>query len=270
MAMPWRSPPESLEIVRIGVDTDAAKAELAFQDIIGDPPFLSHLDEAEPVGDLAADEDVAPERLFLAERLFLIDRLEPQAVGFPHRIARPVDQLIADVKLAGSGPHDAGQHLDEGGFAGAVVADQPDDLVAADREVDPRQGTNLAVGQADILGPDDMLVAPRLRRLQLHLASALFALLLSAATHSGNCRNNSQAEVRKRCRGCQMVIWRFGRGRRVAAGSPCVGPLVAFKPGERSALDVDRHRPAPASAVRDPPAGPRRAPSAPSTARHGR
>ena len=53
-------------------------------------------------------------------------------------------------------------HLDQRRLAGAVVADQPDDLVAADGEVDVAQRLDGAEILLHALEPDDVLVV-RLR-----------------------------------------------------------------------------------------------------------
>ena len=47
----------------------------------GDRLLLLHIDEAEAVGDLAADEEIAPERLLLAEGFVLIDGLDGEVMG---------------------------------------------------------------------------------------------------------------------------------------------------------------------------------------------
>ena len=97
------------------------------------------VDEAEAVGDLPADEEVAPERLLLGERLVLVDGLDRQVVRHAHRIVGEVDLPVADEDAPGGRLQHAGHHLDQRRLAGAVVADQPDDLVAADGEVDVAQ-----------------------------------------------------------------------------------------------------------------------------------
>jgi hypothetical protein len=84
--------------------------------------------------------------------------VEAQAVRLAHRVAVPVDQLVADEELAGTGPDDAGENLDQRGFAGTVIADQADDLIAADREIDAGERTDLAIGKPNPLGPHDMRV----------------------------------------------------------------------------------------------------------------
>ena len=105
----------------------------------GDLLLALDVDEAEAVGDLPADEEVAPQRLLLGERLVLVDGLDRQVVGLAHRVAGRLDLAVAHEQLArGRRPH-AGHHLDQGRLAGAVVADQADDLVASDGDVDVAQ-----------------------------------------------------------------------------------------------------------------------------------
>ncbi len=137
--MPWRSPPDSCSTRGIDADADAAKADRVEQDLLRDPLFLADVDEAEAVGDLPADEEVAPERLLLAERFVLIDGLDRHRVRKADRVMREVDFLVADKDPAGAGRDHPGQHFDQRGFAGAVVADQADDFVAANGQVDVAQ-----------------------------------------------------------------------------------------------------------------------------------
>ena len=127
---------------RIDGDADAAKADSPGQDILGDLLLLLDVDEAEAVGDLAADEEVPPERLFLGKRTILVDGLDGEIVGHADGIVRELDFLVANEDAAGGRREDAGHHLDQGRLAGAVVADQPDDLVLADREVDVLQSVD--------------------------------------------------------------------------------------------------------------------------------
>ena len=106
---------------------------------LGDLLLALDVDEAEAVGDLAADEEVAPQRLFLGERLVLVDGLDREVVRHAHRIVARMNLVVADEDLARGRRKHAGHHLDQRRFAGAVVADQADDLVAADRDVDVAQ-----------------------------------------------------------------------------------------------------------------------------------
>src|SRR5258706_2070043 len=144
----------------VGIDTGAAKPDLVLQHVIGDCLLLFNIDEAEAVGDLAPDEEVAPQRLLLAETLLLIDRFYAPVVRPAHRIMRKVDALVADVKFAAGRPDYTGHDLDQRGFAGAVVADQPDDLVAAHGKAHVVQRDHIAVGHAELLHPHDVFVCP--------------------------------------------------------------------------------------------------------------
>jgi len=52
-------------------------------------------------------------------------------------------------------PDDAEQHLDERGLAGAVLAQQAEDLAALDGQRDAPEGLDLAVGFDEVVGSDD-------------------------------------------------------------------------------------------------------------------
>ena len=128
------------------------------QDLVGDLLLALDVDEAEAVGDLAADEEVAPERLLLGERLVLVDGLDRQVVRHAHRIVGEVDLLVADEDAPRGRREHAGHHLDQGGLAGAVVADQADDLVPADGEIDVAQRLDRAEEFLHALQPHDVPV----------------------------------------------------------------------------------------------------------------
>ena len=81
---------------RIDGDADAAEADHVHQDLVGDFLLALDVDEAEAVGDLAADEEVAPERLLLGERAVLVDRLDRELVRRPDRIVGEVQLAVAD------------------------------------------------------------------------------------------------------------------------------------------------------------------------------
>ena len=153
--MPWRSPPESLPTVEFDGDADAAEADHVDQDLPGDLLLLLDVDEAEAVGDLPADEEIAPQRLLLRQRLVLIDGLDREVVRHAHRILARLDFAVADEDLSGRRREDAGHHLDQGGLAGAVVADQADDLVASDGDVDVAERVDGAEMLLDALQTDD-------------------------------------------------------------------------------------------------------------------
>ena len=69
------------------------------QDLLGDLLLLD-VDEAEAVGDLPADEEIAPQRLLLGQRLVLIDRLDRKVVRHADRIVARLSSLVADEDAA--------------------------------------------------------------------------------------------------------------------------------------------------------------------------
>ena len=79
-------------------------------------------------------------------------------MGLGDRVVREIDRLVADEKPTGRRNQHAGHDLDQRRFAGAVVADQPDDLVAPDREVDILQGDDRPEAHFYALEPDGMLM----------------------------------------------------------------------------------------------------------------
>ena len=115
---------------------------------------LIHLtEEARPLDRLAAEEQVAGDGKLRHERRILVDRLD--AVGDGVGRATHVDLLAPDVDITAGGAHGPGQHLDERRLAGAVVAEQADDLVLEDTEGDAVEGAHAAVIAADIVHQDE-------------------------------------------------------------------------------------------------------------------
>ena len=102
------------------------------------------IEEAEEGGALVAGEDVAPQLLLLGERPFLIDALDAQRPRGA-RVAG-ADALALEIDLAGSRGVDAGDELDQRRLAGAVVADQRDDLAVVDLQVDVPEDLDMAEG----------------------------------------------------------------------------------------------------------------------------
>jgi len=81
---------------------------------------------------LAAGEEVAGGVEVVEQREVLVDGLDPEVARVVRRV--DVDRLPVDHDLAVVGPHDAGEHLDQGRLAGAVVAKQRQHLAAAQIE----------------------------------------------------------------------------------------------------------------------------------------
>ena len=84
------------------------------------------------VTSLAAEEEVLRGVQVVGERQRLVDRLDVVAPGVAGRA--DLGLLAVDQDLAGVGMVGAGEHLDQRRLAGAVVAEQADDL--AGEEVD--------------------------------------------------------------------------------------------------------------------------------------
>ena len=71
-----------------------------------------------------------------------------------HRAQLLLDGLAEDEAVAARGLEDAGEHVEGGGLAGAVVAEQAEERVARDAEVDVEDGRDVPVrqGQVDAVG----------------------------------------------------------------------------------------------------------------------
>src|ERR1043165_8562654 len=146
---------------RVRRDPLAAKTDGVTQQLVGDRLLLLDVDEAEATDDLAAHEQVAPQRLLFTERLCLVHGLDAQVVGTAHRVARRIDSLVADPDGTGGRPQDTADDLDKRGLSGAIVADHPDDLVATDREVDLRQRLHPAKGHVHPFETHDVVECVR-------------------------------------------------------------------------------------------------------------
>ena len=106
-----------------------------------------------PLDRLAAEEQVARDGELRDQRRVLVDRLD--AVG--DRVGRvpDVDLPALHVDFAAGRAHRARQHLDQRRLAGAVVAEQADDLVAEDAERHAVERAHASVIFADVLHEDE-------------------------------------------------------------------------------------------------------------------
>ena len=98
---------------------------------------------------LAAEEEVGDDVEVVAEREVLVDGRDPQCgrvLGLGDR-----DLLAVEADRAVVGGVDAGDRLHQRRLAGAVVADEADDLAGVDGEVDPVQRLDRAESLADSL-----------------------------------------------------------------------------------------------------------------------
>ena len=99
--------------------------------------------------------------------------LAVQRVGVVLRVVARRD-VAAEHHAAAVGRELAGDDLEERGLAGAVGADDGDLLAAADREVDPIEDDEVAVGLRDALDADDLVGRARAgREAEAHRLAAL-------------------------------------------------------------------------------------------------
>ena len=98
---------------------------------------------------LAPHEHVAPDRLLLAQRPLLVDGLNAEAAGPRDRPV--VDPASVKIDLASRvRPMEAHHGLHQRRLAGAVVAEQADDLAAIDSEIHPRERPHFAERLRDV------------------------------------------------------------------------------------------------------------------------
>ena len=108
-----------------------------------------------PTHELAPEEHVHIDRLAVREREILVDDLDP----VPLRLAgaREADRLAVQDDLAGGRLVHAGDQLHERRLAGAVVADERDDLTGIDIERDLLERDHRAELLADAVELDERL-----------------------------------------------------------------------------------------------------------------
>jgi hypothetical protein len=147
-ATPCRSPPESRPTI----------------ESLGLGAFARAVEKAERIGQLAPEEDVARDRLLDTKRPILKHGLDA-GVARARRV--PGGLAIAAHKDFPARRLDrAGEHLDQGRFARAVVSKQADDLTAVDVEVDSADREHPAVALGDVLQFDQPFAHRRLDHAQ--------------------------------------------------------------------------------------------------------
>src|SRR5207249_8693144 len=99
--------------------------------------------------DLAPEEEVAPQAELLDQREVLVDAFDPELARLRGRAQ--LDALAEEAHAPGARRMEAGDDLDERGLPGAVVADEPHDLVRVDGERDVVEGARRAVVLRDSL-----------------------------------------------------------------------------------------------------------------------
>src|SRR5262249_1729748 len=152
------------------------------QDLLGDRLLTLDVDETESVGDLPANEKVTPQRLVLAKRRVLVDRLDRELVRHCYRIVSRIDGAITDVDAAVRRPHHPRHHLYQRRLARAIIADQADDLVATNSQVDVLERMDRAKILLYSLEPHDRLV--RFRGVTRLNSRVDHGYLLGSQTHT--------------------------------------------------------------------------------------
>ena len=158
-ATPCRSPPESWPTIELGREHFRGEADFAHQPLrLG--ALAPAVEKAEGIGHFAPQEDVARDGLLDAERAVLKHGLYAgvaRARRVPVGLALAAHQYFPARRL-----NRAGEHLDQSRFAGAVVAEQADDLAAVDVEIDAADREHAAVGFGDVLQFDQPFAHRRL------------------------------------------------------------------------------------------------------------
>ena len=114
------------------------------QQLAGFAPRPRMVDDAEPVAPLMADEDVLRDGQLRKQHELLIDDVD--AVPFRLARRRPADRRAVEGHLALIRRVGARNDLDQGGFAGAVLAEQPVNFSRPDLQADAAQ--RLHAGEA--------------------------------------------------------------------------------------------------------------------------
>ena len=122
---------------------------MALHQALGLTPHSVHIQHTQPIADLAPHEDVAPQGLLVCQSSFLIDHLNAQLPPFGYRhgfygLALPQNPTPGVRAVI------AGDYLDQSRLAGAVVAEQTHNFIAAHFEVDVCQRGNLSEGLAHV------------------------------------------------------------------------------------------------------------------------
>ena len=111
---------------------------------------------------VAADHHVL-ERRHVGEQADVLEGAGNARLGDLVHRARLV-RLAAELEAAGVGRVEAGQHVEEGGLAGSVGADQAVDLAALDRDADVRQRLQAAEALGHAGHPQDEVRRSRRQR----------------------------------------------------------------------------------------------------------
>jgi hypothetical protein len=171
---------------------------------------------------VAADHHVL-ERRHLGEQPDVLEGARDAGLGHLVHRGRGVG-LAAELEAAAVGRVQAGDHVEEGGLAGAVGADQAVDLALVDGDADVRQGLQAAEALVDALAPRDDVA-------HAHRGSSFGRVGSGAALPcSGGHRPRGRIQHDQRSSPARSAAWR-----RIAASSSAVGHLL------QRAGDVAQH-----------------------------
>ena len=132
IATVWRWPPDRLATCW-RTDCDGAHRE-AGERLGGPSAPSSSSSSTTAAAEFATEEEVVHDVEVVAEREVLVDDLDAEGVGLLRVVHG--DRLALEAVLAGVEGVDAGDALDQGALAGAVVPDQRGHLAGVDVEVD--------------------------------------------------------------------------------------------------------------------------------------
>ena len=153
-AMAWRWPPDSFAA---GTSTEGIVDPDVVQVLTRGLAHRPVLEEAEPAatGVLPVEEKIVVDAQLVHQRQVLEDRLDAVMASFLDRAEPDLFALYVDatvVRLV-----EPGQDLDQSGLAGAVVADQAEDLAPAQVQVHAPQRGHGAEAHGDVFDPQDVV-----------------------------------------------------------------------------------------------------------------
>ena len=151
------------EAAERGARVDVAEAD-AGEHATGGHVQATEADEAAAVGPVAAEEDVLGDAERAGGGELLVDEADAEVLAFAHRGERGGAAVEGD--LAGRGREGAGDDVDQRRLAGAVLADEADDLARRDAEVDAVQHGHVAEALRRFRGSrgSGVIRSPEMRR----------------------------------------------------------------------------------------------------------
>src|SRR5262249_24428976 len=148
---------------------EAELVELARADALH-LPTLQVAHGADPDGELASEEEVAPEAELVDQREVMVDALDAEAARLG---GRPQPHILAEEANPSRGRRViAGDDLDERRLAGAVVADEADHLTGVDGAIDAPERARRAVVLGDAGQLDDGRCVSRHRASRAEVTAA--------------------------------------------------------------------------------------------------